>query len=483
MERAEKPNIIYLLSDQHNYSIAGFMGDPYVKTPHLDCLAEKGVVLQNGYCNSPLCVPSRSSMLTGCLPIRTGIFNNMQMLPSDKVTVAHAMANAGYETVLAGRMHFLGYDQKHGFEKRLVGDITTSYPGVDNEQRMYGPLKGASYQARVAIERAGKGCSSVLKFDAGVTDAACEFLENREDKRPLFMIVGFYSPHCPYVAYEKWYDYYYETLPVKNPSDFNIQELHPAMQKWISIRKVGDVTEEELRKVRAAYYAMVSIMDENVGQILETVKDTIGTDNTVIIYGSDHGDCLGSHGLYWKTNFYEGSARIPMIFSYKGHFQENFRLKTPIGLVDLAPTLLEIGGAKPLPDMDGMSILNNFKTGEEPLERPVVAFLEDNKGDNPSAMLRLGRYKLIMHYGYEIPQMFDMEEDPEEEHDLGADSSYAETIRALQKELLRWWSPEKARKHWELAAQEYEILKEWVGWAGWEPLMEWPAEPGDNYIL
>lgn len=483
MQKAEKPNIIYLLSDQHNYSVAGFMGDPYVKTPNLDCLARKGVILQNGYCNSPLCVPSRSSMLTGRLPTHTGIFNNMQMLPSDQVTVAHGMTNAGYETVLAGRMHFLGYDQKHGFEKRLVGDITTSYPGVDNEQRMYGPLKGASYQARVAIEQAGKGCSSVLKFDAGVTDAACEFLTGRTDGRPLFMVVGFYAPHCPYVAYENWYDYYYEILPEMDPSSFNIRELHPALQKWIELRKVGDVTVEELKKVKAAYYAMVSIMDENIGRVLKTVNNTIGDSNTVIIYGSDHGDCLGNHGIYWKTNFYEGSVRIPMIFSYKEHFQENCRLKTPVGLVDLAPTLLELGGAKMLPEMDGMSILNSLKTGKEPLARPILSFLEDNKGDNPSAMLRLGAYKLIMHYGYDTLQLYDMENDPEELYDLGSDPCYVGTVHVLQKELMRWWNPEKAREHWEFSAREYEILKEWVGITGWEPVMEWPAEPGDNYIL
>ena len=220
-----QPNIIYFFSDQHHFAKSGFMGDRFAVTPNLDSLAQNGVTLDTCYCNSPLCVPSRSSMLTGLLPSRTGILNNMQMLPSDRVTLAHSLTNAGYETVLAGRMHFTGYDQRHGFEKRLTGDITASFPGTDNEAEVYECLKGTSYQARIALELSGKGSSAVLKYDEGVISDTCAFLRDRKDKRPLFLLVGTYGPHCPYVAYEKWYDYYYEKLPHPIPASIVLHQF------------------------------------------------------------------------------------------------------------------------------------------------------------------------------------------------------------------------------------------------------------------
>ena len=477
-----QPNIIYFLSDQHHFAKSGFMGDKFAVTPNLDSLAQNGVTLDSCYCNSPLCVPSRASLLTSLLPSRTGILNNMQMLPSDRVTLAHSLTNAGYETVLAGRMHFTGYDQRHGFEKRLTGDITASFPGTDNEAEVYDSLKGTSYQARIALELSGKGSSAVLKYDEGVISDACTFLRNRKDERPLFLLVGTYGPHCPYVAYEKWYDYYYEKLPSPIPASDEYSKLHPAIQRWIDLRKVGDVTADELRRVLAAYYAMITFTDENLGKILQAVREKFDMSHTVIIYGSDHGDNVGEHGLFWKTNFYEGSSRVPMIYSWEGVFKKNARIKTPVSLIDLTPTLIELAEAKPLPRMDGISLASHLKAGTEPEPRPIISVLGDIKGDNPSAMIRKGDYKLILHYGYETPQLFDLKNDPDELCDLGTSAEHAELREDLQKDLAQHWNAEDAWRQLQVSLEHFKMLKEWVSRTDWQPIEEWVSKPGDNYL-
>ena len=151
----KQPNIIMVFTDQHNGRVVHAMGDPYVRTPNMDRMAENGVIFENTYCNSPLCVPSRSSMLSGLMPHKTKIFNNAQSLPSDKATFVHSLAAAGYETVLSGRMHFNGPDQRHGFEKRFVGDITTAALGVTFSKERYGYFDNCAMPGRLQAGHAG----------------------------------------------------------------------------------------------------------------------------------------------------------------------------------------------------------------------------------------------------------------------------------------------------------------------------------------
>jgi choline-sulfatase len=294
--------------------------------------------------------------------------------------------------------------------------------------------------------------------------------------------VGTYAPHCPYIAYAKWYDYYFENLPPVIPAGGEYERLHPAIRRWIDLRGVGDITAEELRRVLAAYYAMITFTDENFGKVLQAARETLDMSNTVVIYGSDHGDNVGEHGLFWKTNFYEGSSRIPMIYSWDGVFKKNARIKTPTSLIDLAPTLLDLAGAKPLPRMDGASLAAHLKAGTEPEPRPVISVLGDIKGDNPSAMIRKGDYKLILHYGYETPQLFDLKNDPDELNDLGASAEHAGLREESRKELNRYWNADEAWQWLQTSLEHYKTLKEWVSRVGWTPIEEWVSRPGDNYL-
>lgn len=480
-----KPNIVFILSDQHNSQIMGSAGDPYARTPNLDKLYMAGTSLENCYCASPLCVPSRSALLSGLLPSKTGVFNNMQALPTNNATFVNALTVGGYETVLSGRMHFVGWDQQHGFEKRFVGDLTPCFVGADNEQEIYGDLKRSSGQNMTSIKKSGAGNSAVLDFDKNVTDAACAYLEERTDERPLFMTVGFYGPHCPYIAPKELYDYYYEILPVLPFFDLEKkQAMHPAIQSWYTYRDMEAITKDDVRRIRAAYYAMVEYVDGLVGQIIQKAKDTLGEENTLFIYGSDHGDNIGEHGLFWKTNFYEGSSHVPVVFARKGIIPAGGKVHGVTSLLDIAPTVLALTGSPALPEYDGQNLVSCL-LGREKISdhREVVSLCSDIKGDAPSAMIRCGAYKFVQHAGFVDCQLFDLEKDPEERTDLGTDPDYSGIVDDFKHRMKKYWDPKSAQKDLEISKTHFSLMKRWFDMTKPEIVGEWRGDVTRNYLV
>ncbi len=452
-------NIVFILSDQHNPSIMGCASDPFVRTPNLDKLASRGTTLDNCYCPSPLCVPSRAAMLSGQLPSETGIFTNFQSLPSDRVTFLHCLAIAGYENVLCGRMHFNGPDQRHGFSQRLVGDYCSTVIGRGLE---LGALNGTPDQSRIALEKSGPGNSTVIDYDKEVIREALSFLGERNSDKPLFFTVGLYGPHCPYVCPKDLFDYYYDLLPVPDTCEDFKKTVHPAVQKWYANRGLSGVTTEEVRRSRAAYYGLIEMMDEFIGQLVKKIDHTLGLKNTLLIYASDHGDMIGDKGLFWKSNFYEGSARVPIIFSLPGVIPSGKRIIQAASLLDLGPTLIELSGGPELPRTDGESILSLIKGGvPENSARVIISQLGDVKGDSPSAMIRKGEWKLISHYGYEHPQLFDLADDPEEMKDLAQDPGQQAVREELLNELSSYWNGEEVLNHITDSYAHSQILKRW----------------------
>lgn len=477
-----QPNIVLIVSDQHNSRMVGYADDPWIETPHLNALADSGVVFNNCYCNSPLCVPSRSSMLAGRLPSKTGVYDNMQSLRSDEATFVTALAVGGYETVLAGRMHFNGYDQRHGYETRLVGDLNGTFPRPDRQGQLYGSLKGTPDQSNVAIEKSGAGISAMTHFDREVATATCDYLRERSDRRPLFLTVGFGNPHCPFVAPEELYDKYYDLLPETEPmSDGQYEALHPSAKRFIELRGIRHVTKAELRRVRAAYYGNIEYMDRLIGEVMHAATETLGLENTVFIYLSDHGESIGDHGLFWKSNFYDASAKVPLVFSWPSQFVTGTYVEELVSLVDLAPTLLELGASPPVPGMDGHSLVPEL-CGEVVNNRPpVISILSDIKGDFPSAMIRRGEFKLIAHT-HDRPQLFHLASDPEEINDLVDNPMYQETLKELLYELHGYWNEQEALEMLEFRKGQVNLLKKWV--AAVQPPLSgewWPAN-GHNYL-
>lgn len=478
-----QPNIILIVSDQHRAGWLGCAGNRVVRTPNLDALAAGGVRFTDAYCNAPLCVPSRMSMLAGRQPHRTGVLSNGDSLPSGMPTFAHALALAGYETVLCGRMHFVGADQRHGYERRLVGDITPSYPGGPKTD--YGALAGTAGQGARSIAMSGPGDSPVQRYDEAVVRAGERFLRERgdaPDARPLFLTVGLYGPHHPFVAPPEHYEPAHAALLAGDaPLPRDPEPRHPWVADWFRRLAADGISVEETRRVRAAYAGLVGRLDELVGRLVAAARALPG--DTLLIYLSDHGEMAGDRGMFWKQSFFEGAVRVPLIVHPLADVDIGIargrEVRAPVSLVDLAPTLAGLGAAPPLPDPDGDDLASLLRAPDAAAmgaweERPV--FAELIVAGVPVRLIRRGRYKLIYYHGYPPIQLFDLATDPQEQRDLSQSTEYAPVRAALEARLLSDWHPDEIAQRARARALDLQYLTRWGAEVGMGPLDLWAAD-------
>ncbi len=482
---AQRPNILIMVSDQHSPHVLGCAGDAVIRTPHLDALAQRGIMFDNAYCAAPLCVPSRMTFLTSRHCSDINVWTNAGTLASDIPTFAHALGAGGYETVLAGRMHYYGPDQHHGFHQRLVGDVSpTIWGGSGAPLRPIPP--GSTGQVRRAVEIAGPGRTAYQAFDDAVMEAARDYLleKAQEDSdQPFCLVAGFVLPHCPFIAPKELYDYYYDRVEMPEIPEGYLENLHPVMKQWRERRGIEDLTEEEIRAARAGYYGIVEYFDSRVGGVLEALNEAGLADDTIVIYFSDHGECAGENGLWWKSNFYEASAGVPMIISAPQRFPQGVVREEVVSLLDLAPTLTEIGEAPPMPRISGRSMLP-LLTGENAQNWPDEAICEfiQHRKEPPGRMIRQGPWKLIHYHGYE-PMLFNLEHDPHEFHDRAGDPQCRDVRQHLHDRIRLNWDPYKGVSFLERLFDDREILQQWFQASELTDEYEeyhWDAPPGCN---
>lgn len=463
-----RPNILIIMSDQHNPHVAGYAGEDRVRTPNLDRLASRGVSLDACYCAGPLCVPSRMSFLAGQFPSDIQTWTNGEVLSSDVPTFAHQLSLAGYETVLCGRMHFVGPDQHHGFDRRLVGDVSGAMAAGSSglfEEVWSRAGCGQSYGSHLD-DAVGPGQAIYAVFDDFVTVRAGAFLADRrtlEAPKPFAMVVGYLLPHNPYVCPPDLFAEYLERLkddasPVEVPED-----EHPAVGHLRETRGAAKITPEQALRARAAYFGLVTCLDRNIGSVLDALDASGEADNTVVVYTSDHGELGGEHGLWWKDSFYEGSVRVPAIWSWPGRFEGGRRVAAVTSLLDVAPTVLSLAGAEDLPGARGHD-LTPILSGTAPVEPwPDVAFAETfANGQRPARMMRKGRWKLNLYHGYDGVQLFDLESDPDELRDLGQDPAHAEVRERLRAEAAAGWDGDWIERRSPLRVKESRIGMRWI---------------------
>ncbi len=476
-------HIVLIQSDQHNAKILGCYGDKYVRTPNLDKLAENGVQFNNCYCPSPLCVPSRISMMAGLLPSRTGAWTNQQSLHSDTPTFVHALAIGGYETSLIGRMHFVGPDQRHGFMNRLVGDLCPTQLAVSVEGGGEGELKGASGTFREAVEKSGSGNSSILEFDRAVNKGTCEYLDSLPSdlRKPQFITIGFNGPHCPFVGTKQLYDYYYNILPEPDEGPW---DLHQYTKEFIERCDLENFKKEDIKSMRAAYYAMVEELDDHLGVIIDKIDKTLGLENTIIIYTSDHGEMLGEKGLICKTHFYDSSAKVPLIISGFNSETKGQSVDALTSLLDISTTLIEYTESQKLLRTDGESILpllENPKSSSMD-DRIVVAQFATTVDGYISGMARKNEWKYVYYYDYDSCQLFNLKNDPEELNDLGKNSKYTELCSEFKTELDKNWDPEKIKEDVIRSWAESRIMISFNKATGIQAPETWRCKPEVNYF-
>jgi choline-sulfatase len=409
----DSPDILVVIADQLGARALPPYGNRVARTPNLARVGDEGVVFERALCASPLCVPSRASLLTGLLPSRTGAVDNAGELPASIPTFAHALRARGYRTVLVGKMHFIGPDQLHGFEERPMTDI---YPaGLDwiPDWSLGDDARLPWYHDLSSVLRAGAVSSTLqLEYDAEVIERSCAVLAD-PGSRPLLLVASFTHPHDPYEVTREHWDRYANVMidpPARpEPSD------DPPTRRLRAMLGEADLTERQVLRARRAYYAAVSLVDDHLGALLERMRG-----DTIVVVTSDHGDMLGERGLWYKMAPFEDSIRVPLIV----HAPERLtarRIAEPVSLLDLAPTIAALGGGA-LEGVDGIALLS----GEPPRRDLPIEYLAEGVRA-PQVTIVRGALKLIRSYG-EPDLLFDVDADPAERVDLGGEPE-AEPLR------------------------------------------------------
>lgn len=449
-----RPNILFIMADQLTAPALPVYGHPVVKAPHISTLAEKGVVFENAYCNSPLCAPSRFSFMAGQLPSHIGAYDNAAEFTASVPTFAHYLRALGYRTSLSGKMHFVGPDQLHGFEERLTTDIYPSdfgwVPDWDHpDQRL------SWYHNMLSVAQAGLCVTTnQIDFDEAVAFQATRKLYDLArdaDERPFFLLVSFTHPHDPYaITREYWDRYNHAEIDLPTVAPLPVGQLDPHSQRIRAMCAMDEyeLTEAHVRNARHAYYGEISYVDDKVGQLLRALHDTGRGEDTVVVFISDHGDMLGERGLWYKMTFFEWAERVPMIFHAPSRFAPR-RVAAPVSLVDLLPTLIDLateGHGLALADtIDGQS-LYPVLTGAPPApDRSVLSEYLAEGVAAPVFMIRRERYKYISG-APDTELLYDLAADPAELYNLVAQPGHADRVAAFRAEVQHHWKVETLRE-------------------------------------
>lgn len=416
----ERPNIVVILSDEHAASATGFAGHPQVRTPNLDQLAAQGTSFDRAYTNSPMCVPSRLSLMTGKYVHQIGAWDNGVIPGPDFRSWGHHLREAGYQSAIAGRTHFNGPDRRLGFDRRLSDDLDF---WLDHSGRP--PSRTPDWQrpSNSHVSEYGTGDHVHTRHDVATTDVAVEFLRD-PGPDPFLLYVGYMHPHFPLVAPSEFRDMH-DPSTVELPPTWqeSLSDQHPVISLLRhGFRNDEPITEAQAREATACYWALVSHLDHQVGRLLDAVSE-----NTVVIYTTDHGEMAGHHGIWQKQCFYEPAVRIPLVVRHPSFSHR--RVQSDVSLVDVLPTLRQIAGLTPDSSLPGHSLL-------DPVARPVLSEYHAQGMTNGGFMVKSGRWKYCYYGSEHPPQVFDVDSDPLEMHDLADDAKLCAELDALLRSIV-----------------------------------------------
>jgi choline-sulfatase len=435
-----RPNLLVIIADDHGGGRMGIEGDPRHATPHLDALARQGVLFERAFCNSPLCTPSRQSLITGKLPHSIGVTQLATRLSDKQLTLGEWLRDHGYVTVAIGKMHFNG-PSSHGFTVRI------DTPDWEEELRQHPPSGGDNRRPWQPLHVPAREWLNADARPAGLPEEsmqsnyfvnrAIEQLKSLRD-RPFAIIVSFYEPHSPFYFPDDWkvrFDRGQFTVPATSEQD-RIEQ--PAI--------FGDLTDADIRGIQSAYYTSLSYVDSQVGRLMKALDDAGLASRTLVAYAGDNGYMLGQHGRFEKHCFYEPAVRIPLIMRWPGHIEGDRRITDLVEMIDVMPTLLHLMHLPAPPGLQGIDLEHLLARTPGAKAHDVVfsEYLE-----NEEAMVRSARYKLIVGTGHRIrrdgyvmaapflyprpfERLYDLAADPEETRDLSKDPAQA----AVKEDLL-----------------------------------------------
>lgn len=458
-EQNSRPNILWICTDQQRYDTIAALGNPYVSTPNINRLVDEGVAFTHAYCQSPICTPSRGSFLTGMYPSAVHVNGNgNEYFPDSPPLVTRLLADAGYDCGLIGKLHLASA------HRRIEPRVNDGYrywqyshaPRDDWETgHDYADWVQSKGQILGELTKSIDGVPAELHQTTWCAEKTIEFIREERDG-PWLASVNIYDPHPPFnppKTYRDMFDPAAMPGPLFRESDLEQQKKLEAVDfqskgrspEELDIRSpilprspgavdAGSAGGRDGKTLQAAYYAMIKLIDDVLARILETLEETGQRDRTVIIFTSDHGEMLGDHGLIQKgCRFYEGLVRVPLIFSLPGAFEQGLRSDALVGLLDKAPTLLELAGLEISDRMQGRSLLPILRGEASPdHHRDFVRCEFYDALDQPdgtfATMYRDRRYKLVMYHGHAHGELYDLETDPGEFENLW-DTSSAQSLK------------------------------------------------------
>jgi len=413
-------NILFLCSDQHQTAASGCYGHPDVQTPHIDRLAKSGIRFNHTYCQSPVCVPARGSIITGLYPHAHGARILKDALSPDVRTIGCHFSEHGYQTTAIGKMHFVDESQRHGFQYRINESDFRKTLTDDEWQTLRSDQGGAGGVTGQPSELTPRYFQ-----DTFFAQETVRYLQSERDTtKPFCLWSSFFMPHTPLVPLKQYFDLY-------NPTSLTLPErsqnaLQTGFEGHFIRAKERDwyyQKDNQLCQSLCGYYGNISQMDACIGTVLNALYELGLADNTIIVYTSDHGEMAGAHRMWTKHNMYEQSVNVPLIVRLPGDLNAGTTRDALIEHIDLYPTLAELCGL-PLPsDIHGRSFAPLLEN-ESYTPRPYAyseydfchnVFTRDDRyvGKPPILMVRTDRWKLN-HLSWERSELFDLKNDPNE---------------------------------------------------------------------
>ena len=462
---ASQPNILFIMSDDHAAHAIGAYGGRFAElnpTPRLDQLAREGARLTNCFCTNSICVPARATILTGQYSHTNGVKTLSYSLPAEQQTLAHRMGAAGYETAMIGKWHLTA--EPAAFDYYSVLESQGDYFNPEFRLRGKNPWPNNTFRPRAY--------DTIHSTDA-ITDLSIRWLQNRQGKRPFFLMHHYKAPHDNFANAER-YDWLYTDARIPEPESLRERFTHgptgrplygTSVSKRNAHRNMGhhmfvdqdldepEYTAESYQRYLKKYLRCVKGVDDNVGRLLDTLAELGELDNTVIIYTSDQGFMLGEHDYIDKRWMYEESLQIPFLIRYPSRFAAGTVVDDIINNVDFAPTILHLAGVEDAPaSMQGRSFVANLE-GNTPADWPQATYyrywMHMAHHDNPAHFgIRTKEFKLIYFYGLPLDavgakeepvapywELYDLRKDPHELHNVYNDPNYSDAVKRLKRQL------------------------------------------------
>ncbi|MGE3809421.1 MAG: sulfatase [Gemmataceae bacterium] len=431
----KKKNVLFIVSDDLCCHL-GCYGDGLVQSPNIDRLAKKGVRFERSYCQYPLCNPSRASFMTGLRPDTTKVQENathFRKVDPSIVTMPQTFKNNGYFAARVGKLYHYGVPGQigtDGLDDKASWDQVVNPKGRDKieEKKIFSLVPGSFGGTLSWLQMEG---TDLEQTDGIGATEAIKLIEANKDK-PFFLAVGFYRPHTPFVATKPFFDKYpLERIPIeKVPPGHRdgVPELAFASQKKEQL-KMDDKLKKECRQ---AYHASTSLMDAQVGRLLDALEKNGLADNTIVVFTSDHGYHLGEHGLWQKMSVFENSARVPLIIydpSARGNGQPCART---VELIDLHPTLADLCGLQAPKQVEGKSLKPLLENPKAAWDKPAFTQVRHRKSLGRSVRTERYRFTMWGDDGKEGIQLYDYQTDPEENKNLASDPKHADTVKEMK---------------------------------------------------